>query len=110
MDAARDRDDAVALVFGAVSIAFLDTTTLWFEGAGGESLGQYGHSKAWCTLLALPIQSTLSFGPAQFTLCSVAAGSHRGSGRRPRRANHRSDKAIWAAICLGLSRAWVLYQ
>src|SRR5215813_15557921 len=23
----------------------LATTTLWFEGAGGESLGQYGHSK-----------------------------------------------------------------
>jgi transposase len=33
------------LLFGAVSIAFFDTTTLWFEGAGGESLGQYGHSK-----------------------------------------------------------------
>ena len=32
-------------LFGAVSIAFLDTTTLWFEGAGGQSLGQYGHSK-----------------------------------------------------------------
>ena len=32
-------------LFGAVSIAFLDTTTLWFEGAGGESLGHYGHSK-----------------------------------------------------------------
>jgi hypothetical protein len=32
-------------LFGAVSIAFLDTTSLWFEGAGGESLGQYGHSK-----------------------------------------------------------------
>jgi len=32
-------------LFGAVSIAFLDTTTLWFEGAGGASLGQYGHSK-----------------------------------------------------------------
>jgi hypothetical protein len=32
-------------LLGAVSIAFLDTTTLWFEGAGGESLGQYGHSK-----------------------------------------------------------------
>ena len=25
-------------LFGAVSIAFFDTTTLWFEGAGGESL------------------------------------------------------------------------
>jgi transposase len=32
-------------LFGAVSIAFLDTTSLWFEGAGGESLGQYRHSK-----------------------------------------------------------------
>ncbi len=32
-------------LFGAVSIAFFDTTTLWFEGAGGENLGQRGHSK-----------------------------------------------------------------
>jgi Transposase DDE domain len=32
-------------LFGAVSIAFVETTTLWFKGAGGESLGQYGHSK-----------------------------------------------------------------
>jgi hypothetical protein len=32
-------------LFGAVSLAFFDTTSLWFEGAGGESLGQRGHSK-----------------------------------------------------------------
>jgi hypothetical protein len=32
-------------LFGAVSVAFFDTTTLWFEGAGGESLGQRGYSK-----------------------------------------------------------------
>ena len=32
-------------LFDAVSVAFFDTTTLWFEGAGGESLGQRGHSK-----------------------------------------------------------------
>lgn len=32
-------------LFGEVSVAFFDTTTLWFEGAGGESLGQRGHSK-----------------------------------------------------------------
>ena len=32
-------------LFGAVSVAFFDTTTLWFEGAGGESLGQRGKSK-----------------------------------------------------------------
>ena len=32
-------------LFGEVSLVFLDTTSLYFEGAGGESLGQYGHSK-----------------------------------------------------------------
>jgi transposase len=32
-------------LLGEISVAFFDTTTLWFEGAGGESLGQRGHSK-----------------------------------------------------------------
>jgi transposase len=32
-------------VFGEVSLAFFDTTTLWFEGKGGETLGRRGHSK-----------------------------------------------------------------
>ena len=31
-------------LFGPISIAFFDTTSLWFEGQGG-SLGQHGHSK-----------------------------------------------------------------
>jgi hypothetical protein len=28
-----------------MSVAFFDTTSLYFEGAGGETLGQRGHSK-----------------------------------------------------------------
>jgi hypothetical protein len=32
-------------LLGEVSLAFFDTTTLWFEGKGGASLGQRGHSK-----------------------------------------------------------------
>lgn len=32
-------------LFGEVSIAFFDTTSLYFEGEGGETLGQRGHSK-----------------------------------------------------------------
>ncbi|MFN0191105.1 MAG: IS1634 family transposase [Aestuariivirga sp.] len=32
-------------LFGEISVAFFDTTSLWFEGAGGETLGQRGHSK-----------------------------------------------------------------
>jgi hypothetical protein len=32
-------------LFGEVTVAFFDTTTLWFEGAGGATLGRRGHSK-----------------------------------------------------------------
>ncbi|MGC8478270.1 MAG: IS1634 family transposase, partial [Acetobacteraceae bacterium] len=32
-------------LFGEVSVAFFDTTSLWFEGRGGKSLGKRGHSK-----------------------------------------------------------------
>lgn len=32
-------------LFTQTSLAFFDTTTLYFEGQGGESLGQFGHSK-----------------------------------------------------------------
>jgi transposase len=37
---ARRRD-----LFSELDIVFFDTTSLYFEGAGGESLGHYGHSK-----------------------------------------------------------------
>ena len=36
----RNRD-----LFSELAIVFFDTTSLYFEGHGGESLGQYGHSK-----------------------------------------------------------------
>jgi hypothetical protein len=32
-------------LLGEVSVAFFDTTSLWFEGKGGTRLGQRGHSK-----------------------------------------------------------------
>jgi len=32
-------------LFTDLSLAFFDTTSLYFEGEGGETLGQYGHSK-----------------------------------------------------------------
>ena len=32
-------------LFNEVQVVFFDTTSLYFEGEGGESLGQYGHSK-----------------------------------------------------------------
>ena len=32
-------------LFTACTLAFFDTTSLYFEGQGGESLGQFGYSK-----------------------------------------------------------------
>jgi len=32
-------------LFTEVDLVFFDTTSIYFEGRGGESLGQYGHSK-----------------------------------------------------------------
>ena len=37
---ARRRD-----LFTDLSLAFFDTTSIYFEGEGGETIGQYGHSK-----------------------------------------------------------------
>lgn len=37
---ARRRD-----LFTSLELVFFDTTSIYFEGQGGESLGQYGHSK-----------------------------------------------------------------
>jgi hypothetical protein len=37
---ARRRD-----LFTSLELVFFDTTSIYFEGEGGESLGQYGHSK-----------------------------------------------------------------
>jgi hypothetical protein len=32
-------------LFGAISVAFFDTTSLYFEGHGGATLGQRGHPR-----------------------------------------------------------------
>jgi hypothetical protein len=37
---ARDRD-----LFSGLQLVFFDTTSIYFEGEGGETLGRYGHSK-----------------------------------------------------------------
>jgi transposase len=38
----RQRD-----LFSELSVVFMDTTSLYFEGEGGETLGRRGHSKDW---------------------------------------------------------------
>jgi hypothetical protein len=42
-------------LFGALSVAFFDTTSLYFEGDGGATLGQRGHSKDFRPQLPLVV-------------------------------------------------------
>ena len=32
-------------LFSGLDLVFFDTTSIYFEGAGGETLGRFGHSK-----------------------------------------------------------------
>jgi hypothetical protein len=39
-------EDRRRQLFTGLDLVFFDTTSMYFEGDGGQSLGQYGHSKA----------------------------------------------------------------
>jgi hypothetical protein len=47
-------------LFSELSLVFLDTTSLYFEGAGGQSRGQYGHSKEMDLLRLTPDKLVIS--------------------------------------------------
>ena len=74
-------------LFGDVSIAFFDTTSLYFEGAGGETLGQLGHSKDYRphlkqVVLGMVLDGTDRPFASLPTRTSLASSS---VSRRPRR-------------------------
>jgi hypothetical protein len=74
-------------LFGEVSIAFFDTTSLYFEGAGGQTLGQFGHSKDYRPHLgrsrSLRRRSSWSTRPCATRQKSAALLSSRTSGLWP---------------------------
>ena len=80
-------------LFGEVSIAFFDTTSLYFEGAGGQTLGQLGH-----------MPSTTRASPAPPSTCSAPAGTSRAASvaqsraRQARVQHHLVDRWLtsWA--------------
>jgi hypothetical protein len=71
-------------LFGQVSVAFYDTTTLWFEGRGGAHLGRRGHSKDYRPHLAqVALGIVLDETDRHFALDFVSQQSmHGGHGRR----------------------------
>jgi len=62
-------------LFTQVTLAFFDTTSLYFEGAGGESLGQYGHSKDHRPDLKQMIVGAVLTGDGQPVCCELWPGN-----------------------------------
>ena len=56
-------------LFSELSLIFLDTTSLYFEGQGGQTLGQYGHSKDHRPDLRQVVLAVVIDGPGR-PLCS----------------------------------------
>ncbi len=67
-------------LFTELSLAFFDTTSLYFEGQGGESLGQYGHSKDHRPDLRQMVMGAVLTGEGRPVCCELWPGNHADSG------------------------------
>ncbi len=63
-------------LFTELSLAFFDTTSLYFEGQGGESLGQYGHSKDHRSDLRQMVVGAVLTGDGRPVSCELWPGNH----------------------------------
>ena len=63
-------------LFTELSLTFFDTTSLYFEGTGGESLGQYGHSKDHRPDLRQMVMGAVLTGDGRPVCCELWPGNH----------------------------------
>jgi transposase len=62
-------------LFTEVDLVFFDTTSLYFEGHGGESIGQYGHSKDHRPDLRQMVVGTVLDGDGRPICCELWPGN-----------------------------------
>jgi hypothetical protein len=62
-------------LFSQLSLAFFDTTSLYFEGQGGESLGQYGNSKDHRSDLKQMVMGAVLTGEGRPVCCELWPGN-----------------------------------
>jgi len=67
-------------LFTELSLVFFDTTSLYFEGHGGESLGQYGNSKDHRPDLRQTIVGAVLTGEGRPISCELWPGNHADGG------------------------------
>lgn len=68
----RQRQD----MFTELSLAFFDTTSIYFEGKGGQSLGQYGNSKDHRPDLRQMVMGAVLTGEGRPICCELWPGNY----------------------------------
>ncbi len=63
-------------LFTEFTLAFFDTTSLYFEGRGGETLGRYGHSKDHRPDLRQMVMGAVLAGDGRPVSCELWPGNH----------------------------------
>ncbi len=63
-------------LFTELSLAFFDTTSLYFEGQGGETLGRFGHSKDHRPDLRQMVVGAVLTGEGRPLCCELWPGDH----------------------------------
>jgi len=63
-------------LFTELSLAFFDTTSIYFEGRGGESLGQHGHSKDYRPDLRQMVVGAVLTGEGRPVCSELWPGNH----------------------------------
>lgn len=66
-------------LFSSLSLAFFDTTSLYFEGSGGESLGEYGNSKDHRPDLRQMVMGAVLTGEGSPVCCELWPGNQADS-------------------------------
>lgn len=66
-------------LFSELSLAFFDTTSFYFEGQGGESLGQYGNSKDHRPDLKQMVMGAVLTGEGRPVCCELWSGNQADS-------------------------------
>lgn len=66
-------------LFSEFTLAFFDTTSIYFEGQGGETLGQYGHSKDHRSDLRQMMVGAVLDGDGRPLSCQMWPGNHADS-------------------------------
>ncbi len=98
----RNRD-----LFSELELVFFDTTSLYFEGNGGESLGQYGHSKDGRPDLKQMVVGAVLDGAGRPICCELWPGNLTDVNSLVPVVQRLKDRFAIASVCVVADRGMI---